>query len=63
MVKINESKQAQKALDKAPKEIIRSYEIWARLNLKWRVIYQISRSGEVEVINVVRVTAHDYRRK
>lgn len=95
MVKINESKQAHKDLDKAPKEILRSYEIWvrmienhgtavlrkfpgyhdemlrgewqgyrsSRLNLKWRVIYQVSQSGEIEVVSVVRVTAHDYRRK
>lgn len=95
MVKINESKQALKDLDKAPKEILRSYETWARmienhgtkvlrkfpgyhdemlrgelqgyrssrLNLKWRVIYQVNRSGEVEIVSVARVTAHDYRRK
>lgn len=95
MVKINESKQAQKDLDKAPKEILRSYETWARmieshgatvlrkfpgyhdemlrgdwqghrssrLSLKWRVIYQISHNGEVEIVSVVRVSAHDYRRK
>jgi proteic killer suppression protein len=31
MVKVNESRQAQKDLDKAPKEILASYEIWARL--------------------------------
>lgn len=95
MVKINESKQAQKDLDKAPKEILTSYEIWARLieehgaailrkfpgyndemlrgdwqgfrssrlNLKWRVIYQVKRTSEIEIVGVARVTAHDYRRK
>ncbi|MFN7262419.1 MAG: type II toxin-antitoxin system mRNA interferase toxin, RelE/StbE family [Pseudobdellovibrionaceae bacterium] len=95
MVKISESKQAQKNLDKAPKEILRSYETWARmieshgsaalrkfpgyhdemlrgewqgyrssrLSLKWRVIYLVSHSGELEVVRVARVTAHDYRRK
>lgn len=95
MIKINESKQAQKDLDKAPKEILRSYETWARmienhgpvvlrkfpgyhdemlrgewqgyrssrLNLKWRVIYQVNYSGEIEIVSVARVTAHDYRRK
>lgn len=95
MVKINESKQAQKDLDKAPKEILRSYETWARmieahgagvlrkfpgyhdemlrgewqgyrssrLNWKWRVIYQVSHRVEIEIVSVVRVTAHDYRRK
>lgn len=35
----------------------------SRLNLKWRVIYQVGRSGEIEIVSVVRVTAHDYRRK
>lgn len=95
MTKISESKQALKDLDKAPKEILRSYETWARmieshgtavlrkfpgyhdevlrgewqgyrssrLNLKWRVIYQVNHSGELEIVSVVRVTAHDYRRK
>ena len=93
--KISESKKAEKDLDKAPKEILRSYETWARLieshgtsvlrkfpgyhdemlkgewlgfrssrlNLQWRVIYQVSRSGEIEIVSVARVTAHDYRRK
>lgn len=95
MVKLNESKQALKDLDRAPKEILRSYETWARmieahgtgvlrkfpgyhdemlrgewqgfrssrLNLKWRVIYKVSHSCEIEIITVARVTAHDYRRK
>ena len=93
--KISESKKAEKDLDKLPKEILRAYEIWARLiedhgtlilrkfpgyrdemlkgewlgyrssrlNLQWRVIYQVSRTGEVEIVSVARVTAHDYRRK
>jgi addiction module RelE/StbE family toxin len=95
MAKIIESKKAQKDLDKTPKEILRSYETWARmieahgtvvlrkfpgyhdemlrgewrgfrssrLNLKWRVIYQVNHSGEIEIVSVVRVTAHDYRRE
>lgn len=95
MTHLIESKQAQKDLDKAPKEILRSYEVWARmienhgsailtkfpgyrdemlrgqwrgyrssrLNLKWRVIYQVNHVGAVEVVSVARVTAHDYRRK
>lgn len=95
VVKISESKKAQKDLDKAPKEVLRSYEAWARmieshgvsvlrkfpgyhdemlkgesrglrssrLNLKWRVIYQVSFNGELEIVSVVRITAHDYRRK
>lgn len=93
--KISESKKAEKDLDKAPKEILWSYETWARLieihgssvlrkfpgyhdemlkgewlgfrssrlNLQWRVIYQVNRSGEIEIVSVARVTAHDYRRK
>ena len=93
--KISESKKAKKELDRAPKEILRAYEIWARLieehgtpvlrkflgyhdemlkgewqgfrssrlNLKWRVIYQVSHSGEIEIVSVDRVTAHDYKRK
>ena len=95
MVKISESRKAQKDLDKVPKEILRSYETWARLieehgtlilrkfpgyndellkgewqgyrssrlNLKWRVIYQVGRDGEIEIVSVARVIAHDYRRK
>jgi addiction module RelE/StbE family toxin len=95
MIKLIESKQAQKDLNKVPRVILRSYETWARmieahgtgvlrkfpgyhdellqgewrgyrssrLNLKWRVIYQISHSGEIEIVSVIRVTAHDYRRK
>lgn len=31
MVKIHESRSALKDLDKAPVEIVRSYEVWARL--------------------------------
>lgn len=94
-IKISESKKAQKDLNKAPKEVLRSYEIWARmiechgtsvlrrfpgyhdemlkgewlgfrssrLNLKWRVIYQVSVGDEIEIVGVVRITAHDYRRK
>ena len=85
---IVESKSAQKELAKAPKEILVSYEIWARLveehgtsilrefkgyqwakfrssrlNLKWRVIYQVDRGGKIEVVNVSRITPHDYRSK
>ena len=95
MVQVLESKQAHKALDKAPKEILRSYETWvrmieshgtaivrkfpgyhdealrgewlgyrsSRLSLKWRVIYKVSHSGEIEVVHIARITAHDYRRK
>lgn len=94
MAQIKESKKAQKDLDKAPKEILRSYETWARLienhgaavlrkfsgyhdetlkgewqgfrssrlNLKWRVIYQVSCNDEIEIVSVCRLTAHDYRR-
>ena len=93
--KISESKKAEKDLDRVPKEILRAYEIWARLieehgtsvlrkfsgyrdemlrgewhgfrssrlNLQWRVIYQISQGGEIEIVSVARITAHDYRRK
>ncbi|MBX3022016.1 MAG: type II toxin-antitoxin system mRNA interferase toxin, RelE/StbE family [Bdellovibrionales bacterium] len=35
----------------------------SRLNLKWRVIYRATTSGEIQVVNVERVTPHDYRRK
>ncbi|NJL24419.1 MAG: type II toxin-antitoxin system mRNA interferase toxin, RelE/StbE family [Calothrix sp. SM1_5_4] len=95
MTQITESRQANKDLDKAPTQIIRAYEIWARLveehgvailrdfkgyhdealkgewqgyrssrlNLKWRVIYRVTTSGEIHVVNVERVTPHDYRRK
>ncbi len=34
-----------------------------RLNLKWRVIYKSTQSGQLEIVNVERVTPHDYRRK
>lgn len=47
MTQISESKQALKDLDKAPKEILRSYEVWARM---------IENHGSA-------MTAHDYRRK
>ena len=92
---IRETKKAQKDLSKAPKKVLQSYEIWARLveshgssilrqfkgyhdeklsgqwagyrssrlNLKWRVIYGVGESSEIEILEVVRVTAHDYRRK
>ncbi|MDZ4677628.1 MAG: type II toxin-antitoxin system mRNA interferase toxin, RelE/StbE family [Oligoflexia bacterium] len=92
--RIIETHGAEKELAKAPKEIVKSYEIWARLveehgvailrnfrgyhdeklkqewegyrssrlNLKWRVIYKVSQGGSLEVVNVVRVTPHDYRR-
>lgn len=33
----------------------------SRLNLKWRVIYRADTAGVIQIINVVRVTAHDYR--
>ncbi len=92
---ISETKSAIKDLDKAPDDIVRSYEIWARLieehglgilrefkgyhdekqhgewidhrssrlNRKWRVIYQANLSGKIQVINVSRITPHDYRSK
>lgn len=92
-IKILELRSAAKDLDKAPKEVVRSYEIWARLvethgmmilrdfkgyhdeklagnlesyrssrlNRKWRVIYQIKYDGAHEVVEVRRVTPHDYR--
>lgn len=93
--KINETKKAQKDLDKAPNTIIRAYEIWARLveehgshilrnfpgyhdeklsgnwkgyrssrlDRKWRVIYRQTEKKEIEILEVNRVSAHDYRRK
>lgn len=92
--RIIESREARTGLDWAPAEILRAYEVWARLieehgsrilwgfkgynnemlsgvwagyyssrlNRKWRVIYKLERGTEVEVVSVVRVTAHDYRR-
>jgi len=92
--KIIETHGAQKDLDKAPKEVVKSYEVWARLveehgvailrnfkgyhdeklkheweghrssrlNLKWRVIYHVGRKGNLEIVGVVRITPHDYRR-
>lgn len=95
MTKLFESKKAVKELERAPREIKRAYEIWARLvelhgtvilrqfsgyrdealsgnwtgfrscrfNKKWRVIYHLHQSSELEVVRVERVSAHDYRRK
>lgn len=93
--KIKESKRAEKELDKAPKEIKISYEVWARLieehgvwilrdfkgyhdeslkgawhgyrssrlNKQWRVIYSLDSNEDIQVVEVERVTPHDYRRK
>lgn len=93
MTKIQESRAALKDLDKAPAEIVLSYEVWARLiethgieilrsfkgyhdeklsgnlkdyrssrlNRKWRVIYRIVQGGSLEVIEVRRITPHDYK--
>ena len=87
-----ESRDAAKALDKVPSDVLRKYQAWtaivqqsgvaglrairgfhdealagewagfrsSRLNLQWRVLYQVEAS-EVRVY-VVRVTPHDYRR-
>ncbi len=92
--KVIETHSAEKDLDRAPKEVVKSYEIWARLieehgvpvlrnfkgyhdeklkhewdghrssrlNLKWRVIYKVSHGTTIEIVSVVRVTPHDYRR-
>lgn len=92
---IHETKAAEKGLMKAPPQVIRSYEIWARmveehgiailrefrgyndeklsgewqghrssrLNKQWRVIYKVDPNKNIQIITVVRVTAHDYRRK
>ena len=92
-VQIVESKKAQKDLDKAPKNVILSYEIWcrmleehglkilkefkgyhdekltgkiknlrsSRLNKKWRVIYQRNQCNLIEIVNVIRVTPHNYK--
>jgi addiction module RelE/StbE family toxin len=35
----------------------------SRLNLQWRVIYQVDRGGKIEIVSVARVTPHDYRSK
>lgn len=35
----------------------------SRLNRQWRVIYRRTAGDEIEVVEVQRVTAHDYRRK
>ncbi|MBF0106400.1 MAG: type II toxin-antitoxin system mRNA interferase toxin, RelE/StbE family [Deltaproteobacteria bacterium] len=91
---IVESKKAQKDLDKAPRNVAASYEIWARLveehgldilrsfkgyhdekllgelknmrssrlNKKWRVVYQRNKQGMIEIVCVVRVIPHDYRK-
>lgn len=93
--KIYESKKAVKSLDKLPREILRSYEIWvclveengtsilrkfpgyhdeklsgnwqgyrsSRLNIKWRVIYKMHKSNEIEIVDVIDITPHNYRRK
>lgn len=34
----------------------------SRLNRQWRLIYQQTRSSELEVVRVERIRAHDYRR-
>ena len=96
--RIVESKDAQKTLKILPLNILRSYEIWARLveehgsqilrqfkgyhneklagdlrglnssrlNNKWRVIYRLNKTGLSEVLELVevcKITPHDYRRK
>lgn len=33
----------------------------SRLNRKWRVIYRIGSCGTIQIISVIRITAHDYR--
>lgn len=92
-VKIIELHSAIKDLDKAPKNVVRSYEIWARLvethgirvlrdfkgyhdeklsgnlkdyrssrlNIKWRVIYQIKHDDNLEILEIRRITPHDYK--
>ena len=35
----------------------------SRLNRKWRVIYQVDRVGKIEIVNVSKITPHDYRSK
>jgi plasmid maintenance system killer protein len=96
--RIVETKDAQKTLKRLPLNILRSYEIWARLveehgsqilrefkgyhtekltgelrgfsssrlNNKWRVVYRLDREGLTEVLELVevcKITPHDYRRK
>ncbi len=34
----------------------------SRLNKKWRVFYQVSKDGTIEIVDVVKITPHDYRR-
>lgn len=91
---IVEKKSVQNELSKAPKEVLISYETWARLieehgfsilrkikgyhdeklkgdmskyrssrlNRKWRVFYSVTKEGVIEIVEVVKVTPHDYRR-
>lgn len=93
MYLVFEHKDAEKSLDKAPKQIQEAYEAWKQLvelqgpsalrnlkeyrdhalkgewagarsgslNYQWRIIYSVSEK-EVRIF-VIRVTAHDYRRK
>lgn len=94
-IEIHETKAASRDLDKAPREVLVSYETWARLielhglailrkfkgyhdeklvgdlrgfrssrlNKKWRVIYRFGRNGNIQIVNVIRITPHDYRKK
>ncbi len=94
-MEIRETKSAEKDLIRAPKEVLISYEAWARLieehglavlrkfkgyhderlsgdmkgyrssrlNKKWRVVYAVDSRCNVKVVEVVRITPHDYRRK
>lgn len=91
--KIFESRVAQKGLNRLSREVIREYELWARLveehgssilrkfkgyhdeklkgemqgfrssrlTLKWRVVYGTAKENGIEIVNVERISPHDYR--
>jgi len=42
---------------------IRQGQRSVRLGIKWRAIYKLSKSGELNLIKIEEVTPHDYRTK
>ena len=46
-----------------PLKGLRTGQRSVRLGIKWRAIYTLSKTGELNIIKVLEVTPHDYRTK
>ena len=59
---LNEARKVKGYHDE-PLKGLRTGQRSVRLGIKWRAIYALSKTGELNIVKVEEVTPHDYRTK